>query len=94
MNIVVSNGRGAGKGASNLGSMSNASPARLPSSLLASPVVHGPAASTMSVAGISIVFPFSSTARTHLGVTLSASSSRDSALAIVSFVPSLEQDPS
>ena len=76
-----------GKGVTSLGSMSNAAPARLPSSLLASLAVHGPAASTISVAGISIVSPFSSTARTHLRVTSPASSSRDSALAIVSFAP-------
>jgi len=82
MTLVVSNDRGVGKGVTNLGSMSNAAPARLPNSLLVSLVVHGPAASTISVAGISIVSP----SRTHLNVT-SASSSRDPALTIVNSAP-------
>jgi len=82
MTLVVSNDRGVGKGVTNLGSMSNAAPAHLPNSLLASLVVHGPDVSTILIAGISIVSP----SHTHLNVT-SASSSRDPALTIVSFAP-------
>jgi len=86
--LVVSNDRGARKGVTNQGSMSNAAPTRLPSSLLASLVVHCPAVSTIPVAGISVVSPFSSNARTLLGIISSASSSRNSALATVSLTPS------
>jgi len=93
MTLVVSNDRGVGKDVTNLCSMSNAAPARLPSSLLTSLVGHGIAASTISVAGIPIVCPFLSTARMHLNVT-SASRPRDPALAIVTFALFLEQGPS